>query len=134
MDTKKKIIFDVDTGSDDTIAMLLGILAPEKFDVLGICSVNGNRGVEYTTDVKPRQRPMPRPYEIDRSGSMSGGWVNREYLTSTDQGARARNRAEADRVMMDQQRRERERERDRQNEEEFERYYALRQRLNGRSD
>lgn len=50
MDTKKKIIFDVDTGSDDTIAMLLGILAPEKFDVLGICSVNGNRGVEYTTE------------------------------------------------------------------------------------
>ena len=45
MEVKKNVIFDVDTGSDDTIAMLLAILAPEKFNVLGICTVNGNRGV-----------------------------------------------------------------------------------------
>lgn len=45
----QKIIFDVDTGSDDAVAMLLGILAPE-LDVVGICAVNGNRGVSYTTE------------------------------------------------------------------------------------
>lgn len=87
-------------------------------------------GVEYTTDVKPRIRPMPRPYQYvtDNSGS------TRSYIPSTDKGARIHDRAVADRVMMEQQRRERERERDRQNEEEFERYYALRQRLNGRTE
>lgn len=47
---RRKIIFDVDTGSDDTVAMLMGILSPDELDVIGICSVNGNRGIEYTTE------------------------------------------------------------------------------------
>ena len=47
---KRKVIFDVDTGSDDAIAMMVAIQNPDKFDILGMCSVNGNRGIDYTTE------------------------------------------------------------------------------------
>ena len=49
MDAKHKIIMDVDTGTDDAVAILMAIASPE-IDLLGICSVNGNRNVELTTD------------------------------------------------------------------------------------
>ena len=49
MDTKRKIIMDVDTGSDDAIALVMAMLC-EDFDCLGICSVNGNVEVKLTTD------------------------------------------------------------------------------------
>lgn len=44
-----KVILDVDTGTDDAIAIMLALLSPE-LEVVGICSVNGNRGIEYTTE------------------------------------------------------------------------------------
>ena len=44
-----KVILDVDTGTDDAIAIMLALLSPE-LDVIGICSVNGNRGIEFTTE------------------------------------------------------------------------------------
>lgn len=47
--TKRKLIFDVDTGTDDAVALMLGLLSKE-FEVLGICSVNGNRPIDYTTE------------------------------------------------------------------------------------
>ena len=46
---KEKIILDVDTGSDDAIAVILALLC-EDFDVLGICAVGGNLDVSLTTD------------------------------------------------------------------------------------
>lgn len=46
---KRKIILDVDTGSDDAIAIMLAIKS-EAFEILGICAVTGNRGIEYTTE------------------------------------------------------------------------------------
>ena len=46
---KEKIIMDVDTGSDDAVALLMAMLDP-GFDLLGICSVNGNIEVKLTTD------------------------------------------------------------------------------------
>jgi len=50
MDLKKrKVIFDVDTGSDDALALMVGILSPE-FDIVGICTVNGNLPVDNTTE------------------------------------------------------------------------------------
>lgn len=45
----KKVILDVDTGTDDAIAIMTALLSPE-LEVLGICSVNGNRGLEFTTE------------------------------------------------------------------------------------
>lgn len=45
----KKVILDVDTGTDDAIAIMLALLSPE-LDVIGICSVNGNRGISFTTE------------------------------------------------------------------------------------
>lgn len=45
----KKVILDVDTGTDDAIAIMTALLSPE-LEVLGICSVNGNRGIEFTTE------------------------------------------------------------------------------------
>ena len=45
----RKVILDVDTGSDDAVAIILSLLSPE-FEVLGLCSVNGNREVKLTTD------------------------------------------------------------------------------------
>ena len=46
---KRKLILDVDTGSDDALAIMSAVLSPE-FEIVGICTVNGNRPVEYTTE------------------------------------------------------------------------------------
>lgn len=46
---KIKLIMDVDTGTDDAVAILMA-MASDDIDLLGICSVNGNRNVELTTD------------------------------------------------------------------------------------
>ena len=46
---RRKIILDVDTGSDDAIAIATALLSPE-LDVLGICTVGGNVEVKNTTD------------------------------------------------------------------------------------
>ncbi|MBQ2698269.1 MAG: nucleoside hydrolase [Clostridia bacterium] len=48
--SKRKIILDVDTGSDDALAIMTALLAPEHFEVVGICSVHGNRPIENTTE------------------------------------------------------------------------------------
>ncbi|MEY8339193.1 nucleoside hydrolase [Lachnospiraceae bacterium 62-35] len=46
---KKKVILDVDTGSDDAIAIMTAALSPD-LEVLGITTVNGNRPVPNTTE------------------------------------------------------------------------------------
>ncbi|WP_105205224.1 nucleoside hydrolase [Neobittarella massiliensis] len=46
---KRKLILDVDTGSDDSVAIICALLRPE-FEVLGLTTVNGNRCVDYTTE------------------------------------------------------------------------------------
>ncbi len=45
---RKKVIMDVDTGSDDAIALMLALLAPE-LDVVAVCTVWGNVSLENTT-------------------------------------------------------------------------------------
>ncbi len=44
----RKIILDVDTGSDDAIAIILAALS-EELEVLGVVAVNGNRPLSETT-------------------------------------------------------------------------------------
>ena len=46
---KKKVILDVDTGTDDAIAIMTAIMS-ENLEVLGVCAVNGNRGIDFTTE------------------------------------------------------------------------------------
>lgn len=46
---KYKVIMDVDTGTDDAVALLMA-MASDQIDLLGVCSVNGNRNIELTTD------------------------------------------------------------------------------------
>ena len=49
MDTKRrKIIMDVDTGSDDACALIAAAMSPE-LELMAICTVNGNREVKLTT-------------------------------------------------------------------------------------
>lgn len=45
----RKVILDVDTGTDDAIAIMTAVLSPD-LEVLGVCAVNGNRGIEFTTE------------------------------------------------------------------------------------
>lgn len=45
MELRKKVILDVDTGSDDAVALLLAILSG-KLDILGVTVTWGNRCVE----------------------------------------------------------------------------------------
>ena len=45
----KKIIMDVDTGSDDAIAIMLACYS-RKLEIVGICSVDGSRPVDNATD------------------------------------------------------------------------------------
>lgn len=44
-----KVILDVDTGTDDAVALMTAALSPE-IDLVGATTVNGNTGVEYTTE------------------------------------------------------------------------------------
>lgn len=46
---RRKLILDVDTGSDDALAIMSALLSPE-FEVLGICTVNGNLPLHNTTE------------------------------------------------------------------------------------
>lgn len=45
---KRKVILDVDTGSDDAIAIMLALQSPE-LEVVAICTCWGNTSLEYTT-------------------------------------------------------------------------------------
>lgn len=46
---KRKVILDVDTGSDDAVAIMTALLS-EELEVIGITTVHGNLPLEYTTD------------------------------------------------------------------------------------
>ena len=49
MSEKRQLILDVDTGTDDAIAIMAALLSPE-FEVLGICTVSGNLPLANTTE------------------------------------------------------------------------------------
>jgi len=44
-----KIILDVDTGTDDAVALMTAALSPD-IDLIGATTVNGNTTIEYTTE------------------------------------------------------------------------------------
>ncbi len=44
-----KVILDVDTGTDDAVALMVAALSPD-IELVGATAVNGNTGVEYTTE------------------------------------------------------------------------------------
>lgn len=46
---KRKVILDVDTGSDDAVAIMTALFS-EELEVLGITTVHGNLPCQYTTD------------------------------------------------------------------------------------
>src|SRR4029453_13791969 len=46
---KRKLILDVDTGTDDAVAGMLAALHP-ALDLVGCTTVNGNVEVQYCTD------------------------------------------------------------------------------------
>lgn len=45
----ERIILDVDTGSDDAVAIMTAILSPD-IQVDAVCSVAGNKGIDKTTE------------------------------------------------------------------------------------
>ena len=49
MSDKIKIILDVDTGTDDAVAIMMAYLE-EKIDLLAVCTVVGNKPLENTTE------------------------------------------------------------------------------------
>jgi inosine-uridine nucleoside N-ribohydrolase len=44
-----KLILDVDTGTDDAVALMTAALSPD-LELVGATSVNGNTSIEYTTE------------------------------------------------------------------------------------
>jgi inosine-uridine nucleoside N-ribohydrolase len=46
---RRKLILDVDTGTDDAVAIMLAVLHPD-LELLGVTTVNGNVVVEHCTD------------------------------------------------------------------------------------
>ncbi|HEX3347832.1 MAG TPA: nucleoside hydrolase, partial [Acetobacteraceae bacterium] len=46
---RRKLILDVDTGTDDAVAIMLATLHP-ALDLIGVTTVNGNVEVQYCTD------------------------------------------------------------------------------------
>src|SRR5687767_1421884 len=71
-----KLILDVDTGTDDAVALMVAALSPD-LELVGATTVNGNTTIEYTTEntarvldwigrpdipvVRGLDRPMARP-------------------------------------------------------------------------
>lgn len=49
MEERRKVILDCDTGCDDALAIMLAILS-EKIELLGVCTVAGNKTIEFTTE------------------------------------------------------------------------------------
>ena len=45
----EKIILDVDTGSDDAVAIMTAVLSPD-IQVEAVCTVAGNKSIEMTTE------------------------------------------------------------------------------------
>jgi hypothetical protein len=46
---RQKIILDVDTGTDDAVALMFGALHPD-LELVAATTVNGNVGIEFTTE------------------------------------------------------------------------------------
>ena len=61
--SKRKIIMDVDTGTDDAVALVMAILGGEA-ELLGITTVNGNLELKLTTDNTLRVVECCRPYGL----------------------------------------------------------------------
>ena len=47
--TPTKVILDVDTGTDDAVALMVAALSPD-IELIGATSVNGNTSLDYTTE------------------------------------------------------------------------------------
>lgn len=105
----QKLILDVDTGTDDAVALMLAALHPD-LELIGATTVNGNVPVDYCTEnslrtfdwigvdvpvyegvAKPIERddfPIPRP-DIQSSSAVHGGYLDVPPATSTKQGTGA---------------------------------------------
>ncbi len=57
MDEKQKVILDVDTGTDDAVAIMTAYL-DENIDLLAVCTVAGNKPLENTTENTLRVRDL----------------------------------------------------------------------------
>ena len=85
---RRKLILDVDTGTDDAVAIMLAALHPD-LELIACTTVNGNREIEHTTDNTLRtldhigrgdipvhaglSRPVARlDFPIPRGGARSG--------------------------------------------------------------
>ena len=44
-----KVILDVDTGTDDAVALMTAALSPD-IELIGATTVNGNTALEFTTE------------------------------------------------------------------------------------
>ena len=93
---KRKLILDVDTGTDDAVAIMLAALHP-ALDLVGCTTVNGNVEVQYCTDNTLRvldhvgrndipvyeglARPLVRPdFPIPRAVSDLAGQIHGRTL------------------------------------------------------
>ncbi len=101
----QKLILDVDTGTDDAVALMLAALHPE-LELIAATTVNGNVPVEYCTEnslrvfdhigipvpvyegvARPIERdefPIPRG-DIQSSNAVHGGYLDIPPATSTKQ-------------------------------------------------
>ena len=101
----QKLILDVDTGTDDAVALMLAALHPD-LELIGATTVNGNVPVDVCTEnslrtfdwigvgvpvyegvAKPIARddfPIPRP-EIQSSSAVHGGFLDVPPATSAKQ-------------------------------------------------
>jgi inosine-uridine nucleoside N-ribohydrolase len=95
--TRRKLILDVDTGTDDAVAIMLAALHP-TIDLVACTTVNGNVAVEYATDNTLRvldhigrgdvpvhqglSRPLVRPeFPIPRSTDDRAGKIHGRTLS-----------------------------------------------------
>lgn len=105
----QKLILDVDTGTDDAVALMLAALHPD-LELIGATTVNGNVSVEYCTEnslrvfdhigvavpvyegaARPIARPdfpIPRP-DIQSTNAVHGGYLDIPPSTTKQQATSA---------------------------------------------
>ncbi|MDR3400973.1 MAG: nucleoside hydrolase [Chthoniobacter sp.] len=80
----RKLILDVDTGTDDAVAILLAALAP-GLELVGISTVNGNVTVEHATDNTLRVLALAGREDVGVHPGLSRPIVRADFPTPRDQ-------------------------------------------------
>ena len=81
-----KVILDVDTGTDDAVALMVAALSPD-LELVGVTTVNGNTTIDNTTDNTLRVFDWIGLPKTRSTAGWIGRWRGPRWTRSTRRGA-----------------------------------------------